>query len=349
MISFMNLIAYQLHVKKCGDHAKTLNEYYMDIDNNRILSWNRWEKLKQPDGKEQRVVVTKRGHKTYLLKGLIDKDIRNPAQGMTFCTHYFNACWQNIQYQQIKKDLPKDTILQVMDFAKNREIKYQDDIKGTFYTAGQITLHPIINYYMTDIGMVRESSVVISEDNRHDFHAVHHFQDLVNNHIFQQVTQKPRRLIVYSHGCSSQYKSKGPFADLAAESIEINRNYFESEHGKNECDGEIGVINRAIDRAIIGNRVIINNAEDLYKYSQEHLEINEPLTKRKFFFVKENKTDRGRPKTEVKTHLPYTRKINQICNIKSQNTCLKSRPLSCFCKVCELGEDMENCLKQEIC
>jgi len=42
-----------------------------------------------------------------------------------------------------------------MDFAKNREIKYQDEIKGAFYTAGQITMHPIITFYKADTGLVR--------------------------------------------------------------------------------------------------------------------------------------------------------------------------------------------------
>ena len=42
-----------------------------------------------------------------------------------------------------------------MDFAKNREIKYQDEIKGAFYTASQITMHPIITFYKADTGLVR--------------------------------------------------------------------------------------------------------------------------------------------------------------------------------------------------
>lgn len=67
-----------------------------------------------------------------------------------------------------------------MDFAKNREVIYQDEIKGAFYTASQITMHPIVTYYKSDTGLVRNSSVVISEDNEHDHYAVQHFQEIVD-------------------------------------------------------------------------------------------------------------------------------------------------------------------------
>ena len=42
----------------------------------------------------------------------------------------------------------------------------------------------------------------------------------------------------------------------------MQRNYYGSEHGKGEGDGEIGVINRAVDRAtcIFGRQSIIRNA-----------------------------------------------------------------------------------------
>ena len=329
---------------KCGDYMKTLTEFYSGIGNQQV-SWNRWEKVKGNDGKEKRVVITKKGTKDDLLMELVAKDIKKPSQGTTFFKHYFNAKWQTLQFQNMKKDLPDDNVLQVMDFAKNREIKYQDEIKATYYTANQVTLHPIVNFYKTDLGLVRESCVIISEDSKHDYHAVHHYQDLAKNHISEQTQLPPSRFLVWSDGCSSQYKSKGPFADLALEATKVNRNFFGSEHGKSECDGEIGVINQAIDRAILGNKVIINNAEDMFQYCKNHLEINEVLTKRKFFFVKENEICRDRPNTMMKT-MSNTRQVHQICNLSKSQKCLMVRELSCFCKLCEAEKD-EECLNRE--
>lgn len=59
----------------------------------------------------------------------------------------------------------------------------------------------------------REAVVGISEDNTHDVHVINHYVKLVNEVI--EKNKQFKRRIVFSDGCSSQYKSKGPFADLA--------------------------------------------------------------------------------------------------------------------------------------
>ena len=147
-----------------------------------------------------------KGDKGRSVDGTCGEGHKNPSQGTTFFKHYFNAKWQTLQFQNMKKDLPDDNVLQVMDFAKNREIKYQDEIKATYYTANQVTLHPIVNFYKTDLGLVRESCVIISEYSKHDYHAVHHYQDLAINHISEQTQLPPSRFLVWSDGCSSQYE-----------------------------------------------------------------------------------------------------------------------------------------------
>lgn len=120
---------------------------------------------------------------------------------------------------------------------KNREIKYQDEIKSAFYTAHQRTLHPSVTYFKQDEILKRVTTIIIYEDNTHDHHAVHHFSNLVNDEIKHDSFMKRR--VIFSDGCSSQYKSRGPFADLAQKETPTNRNYFGSEHGKSECDGEL--------------------------------------------------------------------------------------------------------------
>jgi len=47
-------------------------------------------------------------------------------------------------------------------------------------------MHPIITYFKSDIGLIRNASVIISGDNQHDFNAVRHFQELVD----QEITEK---------------------------------------------------------------------------------------------------------------------------------------------------------------
>jgi hypothetical protein len=159
-----------------------------------------------------------------------------------------------------------------------------------------------------------------------------------------QLGAAPEKMVVYSDGCSSQYKSKGPFADLSLADIPISRNFFGSEHGKSACDAEIGVLNRAIDRAIIGKKVIINNTEDLFKFCEENLVLDEPFIKRNFIFVKGKEIPRERPETIVKP-IPNSRKIHNMENT-SVPYMIKTRNLSCFCIECMKGKS-DNCLNSE--
>jgi hypothetical protein len=109
---------------------------------------------------------------------------------------------------------------------------------------------------------------------------------IVDQHIRNTLGREPDQKFIFSDGCSGQYKSKGPFADLSLETGVVNRNYFGSEHGKSECDADIGVLNRLVERAITGNKVIINNAEDLFTFCEANLKLNEILSKRNFFLVR---------------------------------------------------------------
>ena len=70
-------------------------------------------------------------------------------------------------------------------------------------------------------------------------------------------------VVILSDGCAAQYRGRGTFADLTLSRWPLQRNFFGSVHGKGEGDGEIGCINKAVDRAIIGRQTVINNAEDM--------------------------------------------------------------------------------------
>ena len=315
--------------QKCSDYLPTLNNYYSDIPEETVLTWSRWENRVRNDGKIRKECITKSGTKEDLLVEMVNSDIKRPSQGFTFLQHLHTANWQTGKYEHLKKQLPEGWILQVMDFAKNREVTYQDEIKSVYYTQNQITMHPIVTFFNFPDGVVRESSIIISEDNTHDFHAVNHYQEVVNQHLMAKIKDPIERRVIFSDGCAAQYKSKGPFADIALEPNFIDRNFFGSDHGKSDCDAEIGVINKSLDMAILGRRVIINNATDMFDFCQEKLIKDEPLSKRNFFLVKNGEIQRQRPQTDVKP-LKNSRKCHQILNTNSMT--LKTRNLSCFCR-----------------
>ncbi|MEE8209109.1 MAG: hypothetical protein V3T88_09210 [Nitrosomonadaceae bacterium] len=143
----------------------------------------------------------------------------------------------------------------------------------------QVTIHPCVGYYSCEGIPVRHSVIVVSDDSKHDYHSVEHYLNLAYNS-FSSENRKFEKVVVFSDGCSSQYKGKGTFADLSLSHVPgLERHYFGIEHGKG--DGEIGILNRALDRAIASNAVI-TNAEDTYTYCVKNLVLNEPTSKRTF-------------------------------------------------------------------
>ena len=57
----------------------------------------------------------------------------------------------------------------ILDFAKNRTVHYQDEIKSAYFGQRQMTMHPSVVYYRSNKGkLVRESHVFISDDIKHD-------------------------------------------------------------------------------------------------------------------------------------------------------------------------------------
>ena len=107
---------------------------------------------------------------------------------------------------------------------------------------------------------------------------------------------------IFYNGCSSQYKSKDPLAHISLSQYPLERNYFGSDHGKSESDGELGCLHRAINMAILGHGCLINNAEDLYKcYASPESAFDTPGHKKTFFVGGDNEIKQKRSETDIKT------------------------------------------------
>ena len=68
-------------------------------------------------------------------------DILSPVQGTTFPEHLFKGQWQQQQFNEMKTNLPEDCVMLVMDFGKNKLIRFQDEPKSIYlhYTTGGYT------------------------------------------------------------------------------------------------------------------------------------------------------------------------------------------------------------------
>ena len=78
----------------------------------------------------------------------------------------------------------------------------------------------------------------VSDDNRHDHHAVLTFVKRTMEHLQQVRHLQVSHVVQWSDG--AQYKSKGPFTDVADRVLDygmpFHRSYFGSRYGKGPSD-----------------------------------------------------------------------------------------------------------------
>lgn len=280
----------------------------------------------------------------------------HPCQGMTFPKHLFNALYQSRTYTHLKNNLPENWALLVVDFSKNKEVLNQDEIKSAHWVKKQITMHPTVTYYKESDGTRKRFVLThFSDLLQHSGHMAEFIlQDVIKN--LKLLYPNIKHFVVWSDGCSAQYKGKYAFSYLS-KSVDIERSYFGSEHGKGESDGETGLINKAVHLAIYSRALVISEAIDLINFANCYIADEE----RQFQLIEKECFDNFLNKFDMKLpdSLAGTRKLHQmrgkhsvpiVQNIKAKidrGYNLLVRPYSCFCTDC-LKFNYNNCFNQSI-
>ena len=333
-------------VNRIDEHLQSMTPNYVDN-----CSWLKWESVTEEKRKGDKVV--KQSKKVLKKKEGTIQDLITELkeEAGPFALHLFNAKWQNDQFKKIRTNPPKDTVIQVLDFAENFTCDFQNEVQSAHWTHETCTVHPIVNYYTCEeedcSEVVTESVVVISDDLKHDHNAVHKFI-AVNDSVIRKRNPNVEKYIQWSDGCASQYKSKGPFIDISCSvddyGIPIERNFFGSRHGKGPSDGESAVIKREARNAVKAGRVIIANAKDLYSYAKENLEKErkEGCThfRRTVLWVGTEQIQRDRGRMNIAKTLKGTRTLHRIKCVQPGSVLTKIR--SCFCESCMLDEQCPN-------
>ena len=145
-----------------------------------------------------------------------------------------------------------------MDFSENYRCRFQNEATNAYFEQQQVTVHPYMRYYLEKqeesledqnnntketFKLVKHSIVVISNDTRHDAHAVRIYEEKALEVLKKEF--EITEIIKFSDGCAAQYKGKNSFAHLSQSDIKTSRNYFETSQGKSPCDGLGAVIKSA--------------------------------------------------------------------------------------------------------
>ena len=106
--------------------------------------------------------------------------------------------------------------------------------------------------------VVQEAVIIISEDLKHDGHAVQHFVNQTMLHLCNNRGETVKKVIEFTDGCAGQYKSKLPFSDISFSGEDMaaktERHHFGSCHGKGPSDGVSGVVKSAVRRGCCSSK-----------------------------------------------------------------------------------------------
>ncbi|XP_070207423.1 uncharacterized protein [Littorina saxatilis] len=295
-------------------------------DLNTPVKWYVWQMVKKQKGQRKEKVLQE--GKLESLHSELMKELTPLSK------HIFVQRWQHkeLKVLQSKLNVLPGTAVVINDFSENYLCKYQDEVQSAHWGYNQITVHPSVLYFPCHCGnLVTEYLVFVSDDLQHDAHMVRDITNVIRDHLRQKGFCK---VVMWSDGCSAQYKSKLPFF-FAAES-HLQWAFFGSRHGKGPSDACGGVVKVACDEDV-RNGALIQNAAQMHEHLSQHhcLPEEAPLpsacchTLRSFRLIKDVK--RTMPSSALKT-VQGTRQFHHIRGCG--NRLLKTRNLTCFCDPC---------------
>lgn len=324
--------------RKCKDcaekFAREINRLNPDYDQKKSVNWYKWEKV--PTGRNQNMHWVKKRKSDTL--GILYGEMKMAAE--VIVRHMFNFRWQGDQYEKCKSSLKGSDIIWVVDFAKNLEIRQQAELQRSFYSRQAATLFSSVIYYRCPYGcgqLVTVKVMGISADLKHDAYLVRAFQ-LATYRYLAKSGIIPGKIYMWSDNCSSQFKSKLPFAHMSSSSWKIEHNYFGAEHGKGPADAFVGRVKFLLDLLIRSKQVIVSDAKSVcealtrkmgrsfVRGSCQHNQVH--------FVLIENVQRQGEPDDPEPKTLKGTRSFHSVKNIGRKGQVL-ARFNTCMCNVCQ--------------
>ena len=172
---------------------------FVVASSNVIMTWNKWECI---DTEVKGHMVSRmmlREHKG-TLQELVDE---TASELQSYAEHLFCAKWQHQQFTELRIKPPDHAVVCVLDFSENYACDVQDAVQTHHWGKQQITLHPIVCYYNTTDGVCQHDIIVLTDDRKHDAHAVQKLTEVLVTHLNKTVEFDT--LYEFTDGCSAQY------------------------------------------------------------------------------------------------------------------------------------------------
>lgn len=330
--------------QECG--AKNLKMKYKTViersDANTEITWYEWgPMLISKNGTTKRIVSCQ--PRTAPLKDFFTAYERELE---TLPQHLFRADWQQRALANCVEAVCSDTeALMVMDYAESYQCIYKDEVQSAFFEQNTVTIHPIMAYYKVSDILHKHAIICISPDDTKDASGVLEFEKAAVRIIERKIPQL-KKIYEFTDGCAGQYKARKAFYDISVNNTMVCRNYFETSHGKNVCDGLGSTVKHSAYNAVLSGKYVIPNAETFYTFCNDKLatdfKVNARngetvVSKREFVFCT---NDPAYDRPDVKT-LKGTRLLHAVENTGTP-LLLRTRSLSCFCSGCKNNSECTN-------
>jgi len=171
------------------------------------------------------------------------------------------------------------------DFSENYIYRSQDEIKSQYFDPNKVCIHVTILYCHSNLqvdgkestednpSILKKHLFAISDDNKQDFHFVHHVQSLIPSYLRENQHVTVDKIHEFTDGCPRQFKSKHTFGDLSCclpdFVCQIDCHYLETSYAKEEQDAAGAHVKQQATLAALQRKVTIGCAEDLHDYSSE--------------------------------------------------------------------------------
>jgi len=194
----------------------------------------------------------------------------------TFTSHIFRSDYQHCcERELMSESLPMSHCTVVMDYSENISLQPQDELEVCHWTLAQVTLHPMFlvrhapDSTEDSPKLMKESLIVISDSLTHNSEAVYVFTGKLIAHL--KANPGPcdiKTIHRFSDNSGVQYKNKDAFANIMQleeiHNVKIIYHFTESGHGKGPSDGIGAAVKRRLDRLILSEKRVINNAYQVY-------------------------------------------------------------------------------------
>ena len=222
--------------------------------------------------------------------------------------HHNDAKWLDEDWLAMKKQLPRGSCVAVMDFAENYAHEPRYEHQSKYFSQTQTTILPVVlRFRIEDMTVddasftaerkaellkfyeekelppvIVETHYIISNDMQHDNAFVQKALDDFIAPYIQCLAPSVTNLYVRSDGCKAQFKCAEAFDWTSRQSkegcgLKVAWSFFESCHGKCDCDPEGGVLkNAARNQEMRSREHALPTTEAFYEWAKSSSGLHTP-------------------------------------------------------------------------